>query len=202
MESRLLRATEELVTATRLEQIAKDNKSIGSILDTRIIQPLDEIKFQTKKAIKVDIENMEEALMQSLMGWAQSIPVLAGQGQDPSKPVLAIVNAIDARRKGKSVTEAISNVFLAEKEEMDISLECRGINYDSYICKFNHTPKLLLPEIVEDYIVQYATVKVVKQSKEPMQDEILELQRLAQEIESLPSGRTATFKFKTRTELF
>jgi hypothetical protein len=71
------------------------------------------------EAIKVDIENMEEALMQSLMGWAQSIPVLAGQGQDPSKPVLAIVNAIDARRKGKSVTEAISNVFLAEKEEQD-----------------------------------------------------------------------------------
>jgi hypothetical protein len=61
MESRLLRATEELVTATRLEQIAKDNKSIGSILDTRIIQPLDEIKFQTKKAIKVDIEKRLQA---------------------------------------------------------------------------------------------------------------------------------------------
>jgi hypothetical protein len=65
-----------------------------------------------EEAIKTDVENMEEALLQSLMGWAQSIPVLAGQGQDPSAPVLALTNAIDARKKGVSVADAVKAVML------------------------------------------------------------------------------------------
>lgn len=65
-----------------------------------------------EEAIKTDIENMEEALLQSLMGWAQSIPVLAGQGQDPSAPVLALTNAIEARKKGMSVAEAVKEVMI------------------------------------------------------------------------------------------
>lgn len=55
-EQKLLRATEELVTATRLQQIERDHKSIGAFLDTRTIQPLEEVKFQTKRSIKQDIE--------------------------------------------------------------------------------------------------------------------------------------------------
>ena len=69
------------------------------------------------EAIKTDIENMEEALLQSLMGWAQSIPVLAGQGQDPSKPVIAMVDAINARKKGMSVADAVAKVMLPSPEE-------------------------------------------------------------------------------------
>jgi hypothetical protein len=65
-----------------------------------------------EEAIKADVEQMEEALLQSLMGWAQSIPVLAGQGQDPSAPVLALTNAIDARKKGQSISEAVKAVML------------------------------------------------------------------------------------------
>jgi hypothetical protein len=55
-DHKILKATEELVTAARLDQIARENKSIGSILDTRILQPLDDIRFQTKKSIKQDVE--------------------------------------------------------------------------------------------------------------------------------------------------
>jgi len=65
-----------------------------------------------EESIKADIEQMEEALLQSLMGWAQSIPVLAGQGQDPSAPVLALTNAIEARRKGQSISEAVKSVMI------------------------------------------------------------------------------------------
>lgn len=54
--AKLLKATEEIVAQARLDQIAKEHKSIGSLLDTRVIQPLEEVKFQTKKAIKQDIE--------------------------------------------------------------------------------------------------------------------------------------------------
>jgi hypothetical protein len=53
---KILKATEELVAAARLEIIARENKSIGSILDTRVIQPLEEIKFHSKRSIKQDIE--------------------------------------------------------------------------------------------------------------------------------------------------
>jgi hypothetical protein len=67
-----------------------------------------------EEAIKADVEQMEEALLQSLMGWAQSIPVLAGQGQDPSAPVLALTNAIEARKKGRSISEAVKEVMIPE----------------------------------------------------------------------------------------
>lgn len=69
------------------------------------------------ESIKTDVENMEEALLQSLMGWAQSIPVLAGQGQDPSKPVIAMVDAIQARKKGLSIADAVAKVMLPSPEE-------------------------------------------------------------------------------------
>jgi hypothetical protein len=56
-QQKLLRQTEEIVTAARLEQIAKDHKSIGSVLDTRRIQPLDDIRFsKDKKSLRIDIE--------------------------------------------------------------------------------------------------------------------------------------------------
>jgi hypothetical protein len=55
-QQKLLRQTEEIVTAARLEQIAKDHKSIGSVLDNRRIQPLDDTRFSNKKSIRVDIE--------------------------------------------------------------------------------------------------------------------------------------------------
>lgn len=59
--AKLLRTTEEIVAQARLDQIAKDHKSIGSILDTRAVQPLEEVRFQTKKAIKLDIEKRLQA---------------------------------------------------------------------------------------------------------------------------------------------
>ena len=65
-----------------------------------------------EEAIKVDIENMEEALLQSLMALAQSIPAMAAQGQDPSNSVLALTNAIEARKKGQSISEAVKEVLL------------------------------------------------------------------------------------------
>jgi hypothetical protein len=65
-----------------------------------------------EEAIKTDVENMEEALLQSLMALAQSIPAMAAQGQDPSKSVLALTNAIEARKKGQSISEAIKDVLL------------------------------------------------------------------------------------------
>ena len=42
----VLKTTEELVTQSRLNQIARDHKSIGSILDDRTVFPL-EVKENT-----------------------------------------------------------------------------------------------------------------------------------------------------------
>lgn len=40
----------------RLEQIAREHKSMGAVLDTRTLYPLEEIKFQTKRSLRVEIE--------------------------------------------------------------------------------------------------------------------------------------------------
>jgi hypothetical protein len=60
---------------------------------------------------KIDIEDLEEAAKQALMGYAQSIPVLASQGQDPSGPLQALAKVIEDRRKGKPLADSVVEVF-------------------------------------------------------------------------------------------
>jgi hypothetical protein len=63
------------------------------------------------EARKIDIEDLEEAAKQAIMGYAQSIPALASQGQDPSGPLQALAKVIDDRRKGKSLSDSVVEAF-------------------------------------------------------------------------------------------
>jgi hypothetical protein len=56
---------------------------------------------------KMDIEELENAAKQAIMGYAQSIPALASQGQDPTVPLMALVKVVEDRRKGKPLVDAV-----------------------------------------------------------------------------------------------
>lgn len=53
----ILKQTEAILTEARLNQIAKENKSIGAILDTRQLYPIEDVYVRTKKAIQQEIDN-------------------------------------------------------------------------------------------------------------------------------------------------
>jgi hypothetical protein len=68
------------------------------------------------EARKIDIEDLEESAKQALMGYAQSIPALAAQGQDVSGPIKALSKVIADRRKGVSLSDSIAEAFTPEPE--------------------------------------------------------------------------------------
>ena len=75
--------------------------------------PIDIDSDQQKK--EVDLEDLEEAAKQAIMGYAQSIPALASQGQDPSEPIRVLSEIMSSRRKGRSFIESVEKAF--EKPE-------------------------------------------------------------------------------------
>ena len=63
---------------------------------------------------KIEIEKMRDALVGSLTAMAQAIPQMAMQGQDPSAIVRKMSEVIKARKAGKTIEEAIEEVFEPE----------------------------------------------------------------------------------------
>jgi hypothetical protein len=60
---------------------------------------------------RVDIEEMRDALRVSVAQYAQAIPALAAQGQDPSLIVTRIAEVIKGRQKGLSLETIIEKAF-------------------------------------------------------------------------------------------
>ena len=65
----------------------------------------------TQEQEKIEIEGMRKALIGSMQAYAQSIPQMAMQGQDPTKVVQQFADVIKARKAGKSIEDAIEEVF-------------------------------------------------------------------------------------------
>jgi hypothetical protein len=65
----------------------------------------------TQEQEKIEIEGMRKALISSMQSYAQSIPQMAMQGQDPTKVVQQFADVIKARKAGKSIEDAIQEVF-------------------------------------------------------------------------------------------
>lgn len=63
---------------------------------------------------KVDIEELRDALKQAVAGYAQAIPALAAQGQDPGVILSRLSQVIEGRQKGKPIEELISKAFAPE----------------------------------------------------------------------------------------
>jgi hypothetical protein len=63
------------------------------------------------EARQIDIEDMEEAAKQAILAYAQSIPMMIQQGQDPYKVIELISQVIDDRRKGKTLVDTLEKTF-------------------------------------------------------------------------------------------
>ncbi|HEU4686483.1 MAG TPA: hypothetical protein VFS39_18395 [Nitrospira sp.] len=65
----------------------------------------------TQEEQRIEIEELRDALVQSVAAYAQSIPVLAQQGMDPSEPLMRITQIIKGRQRGKALEDVISESF-------------------------------------------------------------------------------------------
>jgi hypothetical protein len=76
----------------------------------------------TMEEEKVEIEELRDALIQAMSGYAQALPAMAAQGQDPSQILTAMASVIDGRQKGKSIEEVVAAAF-APKPQPQVSPE-------------------------------------------------------------------------------
>ena len=72
----------------------------------------------TQEEQRVDIEEMRDSLRIAVAQYAQTIPALAAQGQDPSLIVSRIAEVIKGRQKGKQLETIIEEVFMPEEPEV------------------------------------------------------------------------------------
>jgi hypothetical protein len=67
---------------------------------------------------EVDIEDLSDAMKQSVFGMAAAIPQVAASGGDPTKLASQIARMIDLRRAGKPIDEAVLVALQPTKEEI------------------------------------------------------------------------------------
>ena len=70
----------------------------------------------TQEEQRVDIEEMRDSLRLAVAQYAQTIPALAAQGQDPSQIVSRIAEVIKGRQKGKQLETIVEEVFAPEPQ--------------------------------------------------------------------------------------
>jgi len=70
----------------------------------------------TQEEQRVDIEEMRDSLRVAVAQYAQAIPALAAQGQDPSQIVSRIAEVIKGRQKGLQLETIVEKVFTPEPQ--------------------------------------------------------------------------------------
>ena len=80
-------------------------------------------------------------------------------------------------------------------KERAIATEAYSLNKGDMITIFNHSCSVRLPDIGQDYIIAYAIKAAFEKAKEPNQEALLNLQRLAQAIDTLPADRVSEIKY-------
>jgi len=68
----------------------------------------------TMEEEKVEVEQLRDALIQAVSGYAQALPAMAAQGQDPSKILTAMASIINGRQEGKNIEDTIAEAFAPE----------------------------------------------------------------------------------------
>ena len=71
----------------------------------------------TEEEAKVDIEELRDSLKGFIESYAQSLPVMVQQGQDPSQALINIARVIEGRSKGKSLESLVLEVFEPPAQE-------------------------------------------------------------------------------------
>jgi len=70
----------------------------------------------TQEEQRVDIEEMRDSLRVALAQYAQAIPALAAQGQDPTQIISRIAEVIQGRQKGLQIESIIEKAFAPEPQ--------------------------------------------------------------------------------------
>ena len=65
----------------------------------------------TQEEEKVETEELRDAMKQAIASYAQAIPALASQGQDPSDILMKLSTVISERQKGTSIEDAIQKAW-------------------------------------------------------------------------------------------
>lgn len=65
----------------------------------------------TQEEQRIEIENLRDALIQSVAGYAQAVPVLAQSGQDPGEVLSRLAVIIEGRQKGKPLEQVVADAF-------------------------------------------------------------------------------------------
>ena len=76
---------------------------------------------------KVDIEEMRDALRVAVAQYAQAIPTLAAQGQDPSIIITRLADVIKGRQKGMAIETVIEDAFKPEAQPMNPNSPAAGV---------------------------------------------------------------------------
>lgn len=75
---------------------------------------------------RVDIEEMRDALKQAVAGYAQAIPVLAQNGQDPGAVLSRLSAIIIGRQKGQAIEQVVSAAFAPEEPPPPAGVDATG----------------------------------------------------------------------------
>ena len=68
----------------------------------------------TQEEQRVDIEEMRDSLRVAVAQYAQAIPALASQGQDPTQIISRIAEVIQGRQKGQALETVVEKAFAPE----------------------------------------------------------------------------------------
>jgi hypothetical protein len=70
----------------------------------------------TQEEQKVDIEEMRDSLRTAVAQYAQTLPVLTSQGQDPIQIITRIAEVIKGRQKGMQIETIVEKAFAPEPQ--------------------------------------------------------------------------------------
>lgn len=68
----------------------------------------------TQEEEKVETEELRDAMKQAIASYAQAIPALASQGQDPSDILMKLSTVISERQKGVAIEDAIQKAWASQ----------------------------------------------------------------------------------------
>ena len=70
----------------------------------------------TQEEERIEVEKLRDSLLAAVGGYANAIPQLASQGQDPSKIISAIAMAIKGRMDGEPIEDVLAMAFSPEPQ--------------------------------------------------------------------------------------
>jgi hypothetical protein len=81
----------------------------------------------TQEEQRVDIEEMRDSLRIAVAQYAQAIPQMAAQGQDPTQVVTRIAEVISGRQKGLALESIVEKVFAPEPQPAQPEMQAPGM---------------------------------------------------------------------------